>query len=1087
MYIATLLFSFVSLVVGCSRDDAINSNGNQGKGISFSVTSNSVGENKISTKGEPLTLGESAKSESSHLENIYELSDDFLGEFTVSIEPNDVHLHQDYDSGSMLLDENATSSNPFEASTKTRYSDRYSTIGGKKYEAIDWEVGDKISLWSDKARVVTYLSNNGKDYATYEIKSVDVSGAKSYGVISPENGGNGLWWSNEGGTHTFIGYYPALTGSLIASSNRRYKSYSFPKEQRGIANDGTLSASSFEPELSKYGYMTAYKKSAPTDNLEIEFSPAFSAIELDLRKPSNITEKLEISAIEISTTGSAYLASTSSGSNNYQLGYDIATDSRVLSLGNPEKCVKKVTQTFYLTEESTTPQSIELQSESSTKFTILLSGATDLTDLTITLECKYGGSVTKRLYLFLKDKATSNPIVLPACKKLKISSLPVGSDPYDYTFDIVDPNNLSVFGTTPSAPNETATVISYKTLRGSATTVPVVWSIEGYYNSREDAENKNNMISDLGETFLDSFTPVSQVGSTDGEKIKIENPDVSAVYGTDKELGKENNRRLRQVPNVDVMNGPNGNRYFNLSNPTDGYSDYIAESANSYIVNGPGYYRIPLVMGNGVKNNLERGNTAIGRNEVPGDAKRWNSSNFVNYINESITSPYLHKSSSTVRSNMNGTHKPTRAYVVYETFQFIDVVGSGTDIEYWTLSDNPAVPSLSKGITTTGSGDDLVYWLNFHVKSADIKQGIAVLAVKDAGNRTMWSYMIWLTDYVPFNYPTYSSSSVPDIAVTSLQETVGSAWRPVFMPRPLGWVELDESVETEIAAPKAEVYVRLVQADSEKVKIMKVERDSHTFADAYRRGFAPFYQHNRKDPLHPNDGLTAREAVCYGYNPTLITEPITSVGTVPSYSYLIQNPSVMPYGSSFGCYGYYFAGIFNTYNWWNYKNLGGGPGSFAYYGKTIYDPCPAGYQVPVRSAFTFTRIGHENDGNEVPGVPNAVAGFSLKGKYFYNRWRASESVSTAGMETIYIPANGRINGVYGRREGFDGLAFLNTLNEARVTGDIKCYHNRFYFSASDNVVYPGSPGTYNSETQTTNYSWAQCAGVYIMPIRDPLF
>lgn len=141
---------------------------------------------------------------------------------------------------------------------------------------------------------------------------------------------------------------------------------------------------------------------------------------------------------------------------------------------------------------------------------------------------------------------------------------------------------------------------------------------------------------------------------------------------------------------------------WNLSNPYGG-QDEIIETANTYLINAAGYYRIPLVIGNAIKNKVP--NTAA----YP--------SPFVDYKGAAISSPYLHKTSASA-----GT--PDSATFVWEE--------AGTGVE------NLAVQKDSE--------KDL-YWLTFDIQKANIGQGCTVVAVKDNAGTIMWSWLLWITDY----------------------------------------------------------------------------------------------------------------------------------------------------------------------------------------------------------------------------------------------------------------------------------------------------------------------------------------------------
>ncbi|MBR3303250.1 MAG: hypothetical protein IKI67_03575, partial [Bacteroidales bacterium] len=84
--------------------------------------------------------------------------------------------------------------------------------------------------------------------------------------------------------------------------------------------------------------------------------------------------------------------------------------------------------------------------------------------------------------------------------------------------------------------------------------------------------------------------------------------------------------------------------------------------------------------------------------------------------------------------------------------------------------------------------------------------------------------------------------------------------------------------------------------------------------------------------------------------------------------------------------------------------------------KTIYDPCPAGYTVPRKNAFTAFRIGVYDDGSGTySNVINTKSHDRLRGYYCYTNWRAT--TAEEGTGEIYFPFFGRRTARSGAAEG----------------------------------------------------------------------
>ena len=251
-------------------------------------------------------------------------------------------------------------------------------------------------------------------------------------------------------------------------------------------------------------------------------------------------------------------------------------------------------------------------------------------------------------------------------------------------------------------------VRSYTTPEGGVAQTPEPWIVKGLYSTYEKAVA--GQTPDLSGWSATAASSAGSVSTGSGEVITVSAPVGTVASATVNEL-------LAQAAFLGTEEQP-----WNLANPSDG-SAYIVESANSYIINAPGWYRIPLVMGNGVKGN------APNSSAYP--------SPFVDYTGMSVTSPYLHKSSLAA-----GT--PNASAIV------------------WTENTG-----MVEGRSIVKDQENDLYWLHFRIQASNISQGCTVVSVKN-GSTIMWSWLLWVTDY---------ESGVGDVAATNA----------TFMPRNLGW------------------------------------------------------------------------------------------------------------------------------------------------------------------------------------------------------------------------------------------------------------------------------------------------------------
>ena len=635
--------------------------------------------------------------------------------------------------------------------------------------------------------------------------------------------------------------------------------------------------------------------------------------------------------------------------------------------------------------------------------------------------------------------------VLPPYVSNKVRTFPRGrgrkidfDGSWEYTFTLTDPAEFSYKGGTSTD----ARVRSFRTNRINGDVEPVSWVVSGYYSDAAgtlpyDGANAANPPAWL--------TRISRAG-TGSETAEGETVTINYSYG-DNEVVKTYSGEGLAINSVIAANGTVGSssQYMNLSNPANMTSDQIAESANSYIVNAQGWYRIPLVMGNGVKNNAVnpvavsyRG--ASGHEEV---------TLFKDYKGNDIVSPYLH----TI-----GT--PTSAFVVWEDAEGLIEV---TDNTSFTLAGTP--------ITQRGG----VYWLNFHVAQA--LQGNAVIAVTDANGEVMWSWHIWVTGYVPRNYPAYSSSASKDISVTNYDGDLTYQ----FMAFDLGWNVSGMHMET-VFHP-GDVYVLLTQSKSEETALMHIQQEGKTLDPVDFGNYAPYFQWGRKDALWPSNGLDATvggymdnpliseaaEPVWFGKFPTLVDDPRPS-----TLDETIRKPAVFYGNENIG-----WCGELYGYNLWN-AAVSGGEDDYLKLQvvKTIYDPCPAGYLVPPEDAYsTFSTNGGlaYNDNYIYCNVPDIEATFPLKGGMsFYTQQNA-----TSATPTIYFPVAGTRKRKDGKVRNLDECGYYWSSSPS-ASGTSRIYILSHYLFFSTNATGNGP----HIDVRPYN-NGARADAMTVRPIADP--
>lgn len=171
------------------------------------------------------------------------------------------------------------------------------------------------------------------------------------------------------------------------------------------------------------------------------------------------------------------------------------------------------------------------------------------------------------------------------------------------------------------------------------------------------------------------------------------------------------------------------NDYYDLSKHDFNGNSTLRNTANCYVVNRPGWYKLPLVYGNAIKNG--QANT-----------QAWTGTPKIAYSG-SVASPYIQE---------NGT--PNNAVLCWQDADGLVTVES--DLEY--------------------NSTEGVYYLKFRVDASTIKPGNAMIAVRTT-NTIMWSWHIWVTP--------------AEICATKECYASRHNRRFHFMPIPLGWVPLN--------------------------------------------------------------------------------------------------------------------------------------------------------------------------------------------------------------------------------------------------------------------------------------------------------
>lgn len=266
----------------------------------------------------------------------------------------------------------------------------------------------------------------------------------------------------------------------------------------------------------------------------------------------------------------------------------------------------------------------------------------------------------------------------------KISSESIN---WTYVFEVTPEIKLPLGGTSSAY-----TVKSYRyRAQDPSVKEPVAWSVnDGDISGTETQYNNEDAVLPILDTAIDEiirqFTYDDDGGGDVYEKgtsypIVVERTDMHTTWDGDKDLRKAAPKGTADSP-------------YDLS--TEG-GKLKQTTANCYVVNAAGTYKLPLVYGNAIVNGQQN----------PGAYNK--DTKFVDYNGNPITSP-----------NISSSGTPDNATLVWsDGFYMFKDVKLSADKQYLIFTIDPDY----------------------------IQQANAVVAVRDAQDNIMWSWHIWVTEH----------------------------------------------------------------------------------------------------------------------------------------------------------------------------------------------------------------------------------------------------------------------------------------------------------------------------------------------------
>lgn len=333
-------------------------------------------------------------------------------------------------------------------------------------------------------------------------------------------------------------------------------------------------------------------------------------------------------------------------------------------------------------------------------------------------------------------------------------------------------------------------------------------------------------------------------------------------------------------------------------------------TANCYMVHAPGYYKLPLVYGNAVKNGTDN-QTAY----KPGTVSN-GLANFINHAGTPISAPWITKSGTGVNGGMGIT--VNGAQLIWQD-----------------------VNNLTSDYTIDGD------YLKFQVPAGSIAEGNAVIAVK-SGSTIVWSWHIWVTP------ETYSNLTSVNTVTGSGNFTTGHTYS--VTPVNLGWVGSGSITKSGYEGRSCDVKV--TQSGGGQTQTFTITQSPNITVTTSKGGNSPFYQWGRKDAFPPSNGSGNTDKSVYvgsgvdskgWYNEQ---NNSATIGTNIQYpwKHYYNNSTYGPVSTTY-------------YNMWDAQN-GSTDNVKTATKKTIYDPCPPGFCVPTGNLYYFMgNAGSRSDSN----------------------------------------------------------------------------------------------------------------------------
>lgn len=495
------------------------------------------------------------------------------------------------------------------------------------------------------------------------------------------------------------------------------------------------------------------------------------------------------------------------------------------------------------------------------------------------------------------------------------------------------------------------TVLSYR--GDGATAQPLGWTAE--FSTTGDMGSYTSTVPD----WITSFCPTGESGKVNSDAGNTAAPATAKNFTVAVSANAPNAWTWPDVRDGGVGHGAN-----DLSVPANvpdlskrdiyGNNQADRETANCYVVSGPGWYKIPAVYGNAIMKGQTNASAYTGKySGSVGNTSGYNLGAFVNHTGAPITDPWIKNNGITI----------AKVKVLWQDFD--------------QLVTNPCI----RDATHPDLEEDFIYF-ELHQRN----EGNAVIAAYDANDVIVWSWHIWMV----FN----PNEALRTICLEPADDFAAGVDHVHLLNENLGYTRVSNNAFSRVC------HVRFTQAETGNTAYIVISQTGSEKGNS-----TLYYQWGRKDPMFPsifigenNSTNFVRNAKIFngegGYfkgtpgktvayddangladnkkhpNPDRVAAS-TSASSIP---YSISHPAELLSSENGTPYS---SGDMRTwmgnkvyFNLWNTdldkpvrRSVNGGTDSDAYSDgeknrpdlpvvKTIYDPCPPGFKVPNEYAFT---------------------------------------------------------------------------------------------------------------------------------------